>query len=502
MTASLMSGCVQGMNAFLVNVEVDLQSGLPAFNVVGLPDTSIRESKQRVRAAFKNSGLSFPMKRITVNLAPAHLKKEGSSFELAIALGLLMSELDWKNEKFRDCLFLGELSLKGKLNPIRGALPLILKAQKRGFKRAFVPKENAKEASMVKGISVYGLSDLKEMVLFFQNEISLIPSEFNFKGLRETELEDFSQVKGQPWTKKALEVAASGGHNILMMGPPGCGKSMLAKRISTILPLLSFEESLQTTQIYSVGGFLNKKDPFIFKRPFRAPHHTISYAAMVGGGKYVMPGEVSLAHHGVLFLDELAEFRKDVLEVLREPLEEKKVCIRRVYGRYDYPADFLLVAAFNPCPCGYLDHPKKSCQCSDVQIQRYKQKISGPLLDRIDIHVSVQDVSTEDTHTKAVESSSEILKRVEATRSFQKKRYENDLFSVNAQLTPTAITEYCVLEKQAESMLQKTVDLFGLSYRSYHKILKVSRTLADMEQSEKIQSLHIAQALQFRFLDR
>ncbi len=501
MLSTLFSGCVQGLRASLVKVEVDLQSGLPSFCVVGLPDVSVKESKERVRSAFKNSDISFPMKRITVNLAPAHIPKEGSSFELAIALSLLMADQRWECGAFQKYLFLGELSLQGNVNAVRGVLPVALAAQKAGIEKVFVPLANAQEAAMVSTLQVYGVQDLKEMVQILKNEISVTPITREERNISQPSSLDFSEVRGQRWAKKALEIAAAGGHNILMMGPPGCGKSMLAQRLPSILPPLSFKESLEVAQIYSVAGLM-KKETHI-RRPFRSPHHTISYSALVGGGRgALMPGEISLSHRGVLFLDELSQFRKDVLEVLREPLEERKISICRTEGRYVYPADFLLVAAMNPCPCGYFKHPKKECLCPEPLIQRYRQKISGPLLDRIDLHVSVSSMSLEDLPPQEEEPSEKILARVVGARELQKKRFKEWPFLTHAQMTPPAIVKFCILQEEAEKMLRQAVDQFGLSYRTYHKILKVARTIADLDQKEHILSEHVAQSIQLRFLDR
>ncbi len=504
MYATLQSGCLNGLEISLVQVEIDLQNGLPSFCIVGLPDPAVRESRDRVRSALKNAPFEFPMKRITVNLAPAHLKKEGSSFELAIALGLIMAKQEWESVQFKNFLFLGELSLKGELQPVKGVLPLVMEAKRRGFTTVCLPSQNAVEASAVSGMTVYAIRSLSEIVQFLKKEIDLKPTLFEMKDERsEYGLSDFSDVRGQKWAKKAFEIAAAGGHHILTVGPPGCGKSLLAKRLPTILPLLSFEESLEITRIYSVGGYL-KSGGLVRKRPFRSPHHTISYSAMAGGGhRMLVPGEVSLSHHGILFLDELSEFRKEVLEVLREPLEERKISISRVTGRYIYPANFLLVAAMNPCPCGYYKDLKKECQCSEVDVRRYRFKVSGPLLDRIDIHVSLSQLSVNDLlAAKDEESSAEILERVMTARKIEKERYQNTPFQTNSDLSLKAIEAFCHLKPEAEKILNQAMERFGLSLRSRHRILKISRTIADLSEEKEIRSSDIAQALQLRFLDR
>lgn len=510
MLSVLYSGCVQGLRAHLVQVEVDLQPGLPSFCVVGLPDASVRESKERVRSAFKNSDLFFPMKRITVNLAPALLKKEGSAFELAIALALFMADQKWNFENFKHMLFLGELSLQGFINPVRGILPLVLAADKKGIEKIFIPKVNVPEAQvgMVR-TEIYGVESLREVIQFLKNEITFIPAARSTPSQKNTiEYGDFSEVKGQTWSKKALEIASAGAHNILMVGPPGCGKSMLAQRFPSILPPLSFKESLEVTQIYSVSGLLKENECWINENPFRNPHHTISYPGLIGGGqRSIMPGEVTLAHRGVLFLDELPEFRRDALEALREPLEEGKISICRTGGRFIYPARFLFIGAMNPCPCGYYGHAQKECICNESQVQRYKAKVSGPLLDRIDIHVSVSAVSMSDLNKLSndkisEESSMHVLDRVIKARQRQKERFKHYSFLTNSQLTPKAIAELCTVTPEAQKKLHQVMEKFGLSYRTYHKILKISQTIADLEGENHIHIPHIAQALQLRFLDR
>jgi len=507
MWSALWSGCIQGLRASLVRVEVDLQSGLPSFCIVGLPDTLVRESKERVRSALKNEQFKFPMKRITVNLAPAHLKKEGSSFELAMALALLMADQKWDSAVFKDILFLGELSLKGALSPVRGVLPVVLEARKRGFKTVLVPDENAQEAAMVSDMKIYGVQHLRDAVGFLKNEIQLpriflnasqpsLPSEAGV-------LEDYADVTGQRWAKKAIETAAAGGHHFMMIGPPGCGKSMLAKRLPTILPPLSFDESLEVTQIYSISGLLKEGRPAFTQRPFRSPHHTISYSAMVGGGtRVLMPGEISLSHHGVLFLDELAEFRRDVLEVLREPLEAGKISVCRVRERFIYPARFVLAAAMNPCPCGHYGDSGQECVCGEIQIQRYQRRISGPLLDRIDIHIFVPRMPFDGTPRTKEESSSEILPRVVSAREIQRRRFEQMPFKVNAQMPPSVLNLFCPLDAKAEKLLQEAMTSFGFSYRTYHRILKVSRTLADLSGAQEIRPSDVAQAIHLRSLDK
>ena len=505
MWSSLWSGCVQELEPSLVKVEVDLQSGLPSFQIVGLPDVSVRESRERVRSALKNAGFSFPMKRITVNLAPAHVKKEGSSFELAIALVLLMAGEAWESNIFQDTLFLGELSLKGELHEIRGVLPLALGARRKKFKRVLVPLGNVKEASMAcsaSDIAVYGIKDLTEAVQFLKKEINLLPAPFEKPLIQKISHIDFAEVQGQRWAKRALEIAAAGGHHLLMIGPPGCGKSMLAERLPTILPSLAFEESLEVTQVYSVGGLLKSDMSLIIERPFRRPHHTVSYSGLIGGGvKQVMPGEVSLAHKGVLFLDEIAEFRKDVLEVLREPLEQRKISISRARGKVIYPADFMLVAAMNPCPCGYYKDGSKICTCSENRIHLYQHKISGPLLDRIDIHLYLSRVPVKQT-AEVRESSEKILDRVLKAREIQKCRYEKRVFKLNAQMMTKDLDTYCAIDDKSKLFLDDVSIKLGLSLRSYHRILKLSRTIADLSSAEKIEMSHLAEAIQLRMLDQ
>ncbi len=508
MLSMVLSSAVVGIDAFTVEVEVDISNGLPAFNIVGLPDTACRESADRVRAAIKNSDLPFPSKKITVNLAPADLKKEGSAFDLAIAIGILVANEAIDKTKVENKIFVGELALDGKLRGVHGILPravCLLSEEKR--KDFILASANAKEAGCAKGLKVYPAKNLFQVVQFLKGEKEIIPYENKeIKISREAFPDnylDFADIKGQAHAKRGLEIAAAGGHNVIMIGPPGSGKTMLAKRISTILSTITFEEAIETTKIHSVAGLLSKKSALLEARPFRDPHHTISDVAMIGGGKHPKPGEVSLAHHGVLFLDELAEFNRNVLEVLRQPLEEGKVTISRAASSLTLPARFMLVAAMNPCPCGYFTDPKKECHCSSVQIKNYMSKISGPLLDRIDIQLEVPCLKVaEITEKGSGEPSHGIRSRVEAARKLQRERYQADNISCNSELEARQVEKHCPIKDEAKNLLKMAIQELGFSARAYHKSLKVARTIADLEGSDAIEACHVAEAIHYRALDR
>ena len=506
MLAKIESRTILGIEAKKVEVEVDMSGGLPCFTIVGLPDAAVRESRDRVISAIRNCGFKFPPKKITINLAPADLRKEGASFDLAIAVGILVSNGDLEQGHVDGKVFCGELSLDGGLRPINGALPIAIGISENGGNDFILPSENAREAAIVSGISVFPTKDLGEVVNFLKGIAKIEPLKVDFVGLPEPSGSfdiDFSDVKGQWHVKRGLEVAASGGHNVLMIGPPGSGKTMLAQRLVTILPGLSFEEMLETTKIHSVSGLLDSKNFLVSRRPFRMPHHTVSYAGLVGGGKILKPGEISLSHNGVLFLDELPEFHRDALEALRQPLEGGTITVSRAAYNFSYPAKFMLVAAMNPCPCGYFTDPKKECHCAPPAIQRYLSKISGPLLDRIDIHLEVPSLRYKELSSKSRgESSADIKERVNKARKMQEDRYKGLNIFCNAHLSSKNIEQFCRIDKEGSELLKLAILELGLSARGYDKVLKIARTIADLAGTEMISAEHISEAINYRSLDR
>ncbi|OQX98795.1 MAG: magnesium chelatase [Bacteroidetes bacterium 4572_128] len=507
MLIKVYAGSVQGIKSTTITIEVNISSGAK-FYLVGLPDNAVRESQQRIDSALQNNGYRIPGRKIIINMAPADIRKEGASFDLPIAIGILSASEQIDSQDIDKYIIMGELSLDGSLQAIRGVLPIAIQARKEGFKGFILPKKNAKEAAVVDNLEIYGVENIIEVIEFFNGNLKIERTKIDtrkdfFSKIKSYNI-DFSDVKGQKKVKRALEIAASGGHNLIMIGAPGSGKTMLAKRMPTILPPLSLHEALDTTIIHSVAGKIGNETSLMTIRPFRAPHHTISDVALVGGGKIPQPGEISLANNGVLFLDELPEFKRTVLEVMRQPLEDRMIRISRANFSVEYPASFMLIASMNPCPCGYHNHPEKECLCSPNVVQKYLTKISGPLLDRIDIHIEVVPVSYDEISKESLEESSSIIaKRVIEANEIQKNRFkdEKNIYS-NSQINTSLLRKHCKLDKKSQSLLKIAMNKLGLSARAYDRILKVSRTIADLDKSENIKTYHIAEAIQYRNLDR
>lgn len=505
MLAKLKSYALDGLNGYAVDVELDVNSGVPGYELVGLASTATKESKERVRSAIKNSGYNYPAKRITINLAPADTKKEGPFFDVAIAVGMLIATGQLESNLYKQFVFIGELSLDGKLRSVHGIMPLLISAMQRGEKRFIIPAVNASEASFIAGIEVYAMDTLRDVIDFLSGVVyqPVEISDFKSKCVEHGYGVDFSDVKGQTVAKRALEIAVAGGHNALMIGPPGAGKTMLAKCVPTIMPEMSFEEAIEVTKIHSVAGILDSSIGIVTTRPFRTPHHTTTVPALVGGGNKATPGEVSLAHGGVLFLDEMPEYTRHALETLRQPLEDRKVTVARVLRTVEYPANFMLIASMNPCPCGNYGSKENVCTCTPQQIHNYVNKLSGPLMDRIDLQIEVDNITYEELRGGAeTETSEQIKKRVNAARAIQRERYKGLGILTNAEMNAKEMDKYCQIDADSERLLEKAFEKLGLSARGTTRILKVARTIADLEGSENIRSTHIAEAIQYRGIDR